>query len=199
MRASILFRLLVLLLIVIAAVPLATAAQGTSEGAKACQKGGYMDYTGLAREGDQIVPVTFKNAGDCVSYVARGGTLVPLLVGGGETMIWARTLVYRVDLIVTYTSPPPTQLNVCGFSAIPNAVAGNPDIGEYTGKARLYLESTWFSQDVWLTADCVTIYPQPGGNSFPSGSYRLEILTAPDYEVTPPNYQVVDFASFSLP
>ena len=39
--------------------------------AEACKNGGYADYTRTDGSG-------FKNQGDCVSYVARGGTLVPV-------------------------------------------------------------------------------------------------------------------------
>jgi len=46
-------------------------AAGNSDNAKACQKGGFVNYatTSGAR---------FKNAGECTSYAANGGTLVPL-------------------------------------------------------------------------------------------------------------------------
>ena len=46
-------------------------AAGNSDNAKACQKGGFVNQatTSGAR---------FKNAGECTSYAANGGTLVPL-------------------------------------------------------------------------------------------------------------------------
>lgn len=194
MRASLLSRLLILLLIVAAAVPLATSAQGNSEAAKACQQDGYKYYTGLVRQGGQMVKVTFKNTGECVSYVARGGTLVPITVGGGETMTQTTTAVYRVGLFITFTSHPPTQLEVCGFSAIPGAIGGNPDIGEDTGILKLFLGSTQVNRGAWIRADCVILYPLLGSTSFPSGSYRLEIMVP-----TPPTFQMADFAYFTLP
>ena len=43
---------------------------GNSDAAKACQKGGWQE---LVREDG----TAFKNAGDCVSYAAQGGTLEP--------------------------------------------------------------------------------------------------------------------------
>jgi hypothetical protein len=47
----------------------ATAGGGNSANAKACQKGGWQS---LHPSGGGV----FKNEGDCVSYLARGGTLV---------------------------------------------------------------------------------------------------------------------------
>lgn len=48
-------------------VPLAVAAGGNSDGAKACQAG----WQNLVRQDG----TTFKNSGDCVSYAAKGGVL----------------------------------------------------------------------------------------------------------------------------
>src|SRR5579884_490779 len=45
-------------------------AQGNSDAAPACQQGGYQNLQGT--DG-----TTFKNTGQCVSYVAHGGTLEP--------------------------------------------------------------------------------------------------------------------------
>ena len=47
------------------------AKSGNSDAAHACQLGG---YAGLTREDG----TPFENTGDCVSYAAHGGTLVPL-------------------------------------------------------------------------------------------------------------------------
>lgn len=51
-------------------VATATADNGSSEAVKACQKGG---WTNLVRSDGS----GFKNEGDCVSYVAQGGTPTP--------------------------------------------------------------------------------------------------------------------------
>ena len=51
--------------------PASASAQGNSEAAHACQQGGYVNWT--RQDG-----TTFDNTGQCVSYAARGGTLVPL-------------------------------------------------------------------------------------------------------------------------
>jgi hypothetical protein len=51
-------------------VPLAAAGGGNSSNAQACQLGGWQN---LARQDG----TGFANTGDCVSYAAHGGTLVP--------------------------------------------------------------------------------------------------------------------------
>lgn len=50
----------------------AHAEPGNSENAKACQQGGWAN---LARSEDDSVP--FPSQGECVSYGAQGGTIVP--------------------------------------------------------------------------------------------------------------------------
>ena len=57
----------------LAAVP-SGASANNSEAAKACQQDGYLDWTDA--DGNP-----FRNAGACASYVARGGTIVPVHVG----------------------------------------------------------------------------------------------------------------------
>ena len=68
---------LVLLLGLTLVGPLAASAQngGNSGAAEACQQGG---FASLAPTEDRRTP--FVNTGDCVSYAARGGTIVPVLV-----------------------------------------------------------------------------------------------------------------------
>jgi hypothetical protein len=51
-----------------------SAGRGSSTAADACRNGGHVNWTD--GEGN-----AFRNQGDCVSYVARGGVLVPLAVG----------------------------------------------------------------------------------------------------------------------
>jgi hypothetical protein len=63
--------LLVLSALLASTVGVSTAAAdggGSSDAAKACQKGGWQNWT---REDGS----PFTNTGDCVSYAARGGTL----------------------------------------------------------------------------------------------------------------------------
>jgi len=47
-----------------------THAAGNSDAAHACQQGGYLNLTGIDSTGQ---PVTFANAGQCVSFAAHGG------------------------------------------------------------------------------------------------------------------------------
>jgi len=51
----------------------ALAESGNSAAAAACQDGGYVDWTDATGN-------AFRNTGACVSYVAHGGTLVPVVV-----------------------------------------------------------------------------------------------------------------------
>jgi hypothetical protein len=51
-------------------VATATAGGGNSANAKKCQKGGWKTLV-------RADHTAFKNAGDCVSYAAKGGTLTP--------------------------------------------------------------------------------------------------------------------------
>ena len=58
--------------------PMAASAQngGNSGAAEACQRGG---FASLARAEDSRTP--FASQGECVSFAARGGTIVPVQVG----------------------------------------------------------------------------------------------------------------------
>jgi hypothetical protein len=140
-------------------------------------------------QGKTLVPVLSEDV--AARLPAEFGPAALFIDSGAEAMVWATAAVSGAGLGITYTSYPPTQLEVCGFSAIPGAIGGNPDIGEYTGIASLYLGSAQFSQGVWITADCVTISPPPGVNAFSAGQYRLEITA-------PPDYRLIDFANFRL-
>lgn len=51
--------------------PVAAAPGGNSANAAKCAEGGYLDYTDA--QGNP-----FKNEGQCTSYAARGGQLVPV-------------------------------------------------------------------------------------------------------------------------
>jgi hypothetical protein len=58
-------------------VATAGAGSGNSDAAKACQKGGWQNLVRQDGTG-------FKNAGDCISYAAQGGTLKPKPVCAGS-------------------------------------------------------------------------------------------------------------------
>ena len=62
----------------------ALAESGKSAAAAACQDGGYVDWTDAAGN-------AFRTTGACVSYVAHGGTLVPVVVDPGESIPPCRT------------------------------------------------------------------------------------------------------------
>ncbi len=74
MRTAI-FRLAAIFALVMGALVFGTAASadtgGNSANAKLCQKGGYVNYA-------RADGTTFASEGQCVSYAAQGGTLVPL-------------------------------------------------------------------------------------------------------------------------
>ena len=53
------------------AAPVAAAPGGNAANAAKCEEGGYLDYTDA--QGNP-----FKNEGQCTSYAARGGQLVPV-------------------------------------------------------------------------------------------------------------------------
>ena len=63
---------LALLLVLAFASPAAAARGGNADAAAKCEEGGYLNWT--RADGS-----TFRNEGACVSYAARGGTLVALV------------------------------------------------------------------------------------------------------------------------
>lgn len=98
-----------------AILPLAASAQGISEDAHLCQQGGYLNYTDADGNG-------FENTGQCVSYAARGGTLVPvpvtdLSLEGGVISGTGFTPNVTVDVLVWVYSPFATT-----FMPLPGAV-----------------------------------------------------------------------------
>ena len=58
-------------LIAAASLPASTAPGGNSANAKLCQKGGWNDW-------ERSDGTVFANQGECVRYVAQGGTLTPV-------------------------------------------------------------------------------------------------------------------------
>jgi hypothetical protein len=65
---------LALISTVVMAAPMLAKSGGNSAAAAACRSGGYVNFTDTAGH-------PFRNAGACVSYAARGGTLVPVASG----------------------------------------------------------------------------------------------------------------------
>ena len=88
-------------------------AGGNAAAAAACEDGGYLNWTDASGNG-------FRNAGACVSYAARGGTLAPVAVnpftvsyGASGTSGFRATLTgtglepdSSVDLVVTWGGDP---------------------------------------------------------------------------------------------
>jgi hypothetical protein len=72
LRSGIAVFALLLSLLIIPAAAGAAPGGGNSQYAQACQKGGYENFT--RTDGS-----TFANTGDCASYAAGGGTLVPVV------------------------------------------------------------------------------------------------------------------------
>jgi hypothetical protein len=70
-KRSMLLGVLVLIVALIAPLSAAAAPGGNAAAARACQKDGYTQWT--TADG-----LTFKNAGQCTSYAARGGVLTPV-------------------------------------------------------------------------------------------------------------------------
>ena len=74
-----------------------STAGGNAAAAAACQNGGYLNYTDA--DGN-----AFRNEGHCVSYAARGGTLVPIatapfsVVYSSLVQDWLRATVTGVGL-----------------------------------------------------------------------------------------------------
>jgi hypothetical protein len=72
LRRTAVIALALLATLAIAAPALATSG-ANAEAAAACQEEGFLDWTDA--DGN-----AFRNAGDCVSYAAHGGTLLPVVV-----------------------------------------------------------------------------------------------------------------------
>lgn len=84
---------------------------GNSEAAKACQNNGYLNFQ--AADGS-----LFRNVGECIAFVARGGVLQP--IGGAPTI----TEIEIFDL--NCTSVPWTATFVVVFSGGTGTVNGYP-------------------------------------------------------------------------
>jgi hypothetical protein len=139
-----------------------------------------------AYRGGNLEPVTREQVAERLPAVFGPAAL---FIDSGAMVILEVTTVAGASLNIVYSSYPPTQLDVCGFSGIPGAI-GSHDEGT-AAIARLYRGATPVGVNEFVTADCVTIYPQPGGSSFPSGSYRLEVAQ-------PSDWSVLDVAYFTL-
>lgn len=95
----------------------AFAKGGNSEAAKACQNGGYSSLLGSNGE-------AFKNAGQCVSYVAKGGVLQPVGGGGGGAPVING--LERVDGSEICSTTPMTVDFIATFSGGTGTLNGVP-------------------------------------------------------------------------
>jgi hypothetical protein len=115
-------KLIIGLIVAVAAaaimVPLAFAGGGNSDTAKACQQGGWQNFT--RQDG-----TAFKNTGECVSYGAQGGVLntKPAPAPAGPTEVSAPMFgldVPSCSVTVPYTKGIDTVLyGVNGYSQTP--------------------------------------------------------------------------------
>ena len=105
------------------------AAAGNSDNAKKCQQGGYVNYTTTSG-------ARFNNAGDCTSYAAKGGTLVPLpdlrpeftctddghqlrCTGGVRNVGAAVADPTQVGVVIDTAGNPPTNITITGGATAP--------------------------------------------------------------------------------
>jgi hypothetical protein len=93
-RVPIFISVVVLLALMSTGAALA-APGGNSAAAHACQKGGHTEFT-------RADGTTFRNAGECTSYAARGGTLVPV----GTARFWIEWEVFFEPYLVTVPNDP---------------------------------------------------------------------------------------------
>jgi hypothetical protein len=96
----------------------AIAAGGNSGAAKACQQDGYLGLRGSNGE-------TFKNAGDCASYAARGGHFASgIIVPAGKSLTFHGMMVNLCNA-VSYGYQPSGGANVI-VGAKPSCADGSP-------------------------------------------------------------------------
>lgn len=108
----------------------ASADSGNSENAKACQKGGWEDL----RRSDGT---SFKNAGECVAYAARGGTLEPDFAG--------RAVCEALGF--TFTPGTGAMLWACGPAAPNGADLGQLSLACHFGDGAPLFDYNFFVND----------------------------------------------------
>ena len=158
----------------IAAPTLATPG-GNAVAAAACQDGGYVDWTDAAGN-------AFRNSGACVSYAARGGTLVPVVVEPPEP-VNPFSVVYRTSGIngfqgtvsATGLEPDSSVDVVLTWGATPITVG---DVADSTGTAMTIVSGICSMGGSPITA--VTAMGTPAG-----GEHTEYPLPTPDSTVCP--------------
>jgi hypothetical protein len=171
-----------------AAVPVAVSAQGNSNAAHLCQKGGYAWLVGVSGE-------TFANAGQCTSYAAGGG-------------IFAEGIVVPAGYSVTFSNAFFQAHNVLAYGYAFNGVTAGELGSKAYGKGRVYLDSVTvgpFTNAGILTVylsdgTCGATYTSDGNHAIVSGSasaYQVDIADAGGFcEVA--NLPVQNFSTGNL-
>ena len=136
----------VLLAVLMLIFPTATAAQGNSETKEACHKGGYLDL--MDAEG-----TPFKNAGECTSHAAQGGTMFApdLSIAGGAISGTGFTPDSTIVVLTRHYTPsdvtePDLPLNLAldatgafslsGYCALPDETAVEITVTDAAGVSR---------------------------------------------------------------
>ncbi len=167
----------------------AYADRGNSAAAHACQQGGYLSLVGA--DG-----TTFKNSGECTSYIANGGTFATgFVIPAGQTATlsdahWTRppcdalSYGYQLDLgaNVTLGSKPAG----CAIGDLPGAT-----VGPFATVELLRV----FLNDTGLSDNCNYTFYSDGNHALVDGSnpwtvsildsYFCELGTSPDVPAFP--------------
>lgn len=137
--------------------------QGNSGAAHACQKGGHAALVGIGGE-------TFTNAGECASFVARGGTFASGIIVPASQRVTFSNAVLSADNAITY-----------GYSVNGSMVELGQDP---PGR------STTFPADAtvgpFATAVVVKVYLHDatcGATYFSDGNHAIVVASPPVYEV----------------
>jgi CARDB len=145
-------------------------AAGNTDNAKACQKGGFVNYS-------RTDGTTFKNAGDCTSYLAHGGTLVALpdlvpvvTCDTTECRFGVRNVglgpITNADIVLQVTGTT---------SPVGAAVAlGGGNVGDCTNIAFLIID---FGPPFSNTFICSGVTLQPG-QAYNAGTFALVTFTS---------------------
>ena len=103
---------LILTLLVGATSPAAAAPGGNSAAAKACEEGGYRNYT-------RSDSTAFRNEGQCTKYAAQGGTLTPVATPYVVVTVGALDGQYCLVTITLEDAAPGTKVSVVVTTSTP--------------------------------------------------------------------------------
>jgi hypothetical protein len=140
------------------AIALPVAAGGNAAASAACEGAGYLDWTDA--EGN-----AFRNAGACVSYAARGGTLVPVVVDVNPfSVVYSASGANGFEAAVTGTGLEPGS-SVDVYLAWGDVPASMPigDLADASGNASFFVTGACTSGGQALTE--VTVVGIPAGGT----------------------------------